>query len=163
LTAKYYSGKTLAFSIPALTHLITHPPAKKTKKSVRVLVMAPTRELALQTHDTLSAIGEPHGIHTVAVFGGVDKAGQIRALQAKSQIVVGTPGRIKDLVEGESLDLSGVEYLVLDEADRMLDKGFENDIRTIIGWTKSGAERQTLMCKFLLSVVFGATVLWCRS
>lgn len=125
--------------------------SKKSKRCVRVLIMAPTRELALQTHDTLSALSEPHDIHSVAVFGGVDKGAQVRALKGGSQIVVGTPGRIKDLVNDNALDLSGVDYLVLDEADRMLDKGFENDIRQIIGFTKPGAERQTLMCSWSIS------------
>ena len=97
-------------------------------------------------------------LSSVAVFGGVDKSGQIRALQAKSQVVVGTPGRIKDLVEGDALDLSGVEYLVLDEADRMLDKGFENDIRSIIGYTSAAAERQTLMCKSRTLSLYGLCV-----
>ena len=131
--------------------------------------MAPTRELAIQTHDTLFALGEPFGIKSVAVFGGVDKASQIQALRSSAstankkskqrqgdsggaKIVVGTPGRILDLVNDGVCDLSEVEYLVLDEADRMLDSGFENDIRSIIGYTKpispsNGKEsgRQTLM------------------
>ncbi|KAJ8518201.1 hypothetical protein ONZ45_g4704 [Pleurotus djamor] len=144
------SGKTLAFGIPALSQLLSSPPSSP---GVTVLVVAPTRELAVQTHDTLSALGEKFGIGSVAVFGGVSKEGQVKLLQAKqgkkskvvTRIVVGTPGRIKDLVEEGSCDLSGVEYLVLDEADRMLDKGFENDIRQIIGYTKQGSDRQTMM------------------
>lgn len=118
--------------------------------------MAPTRELAIQTHETLGALGEPFGIASVAVFGGVDKRGQIDALRnlAKekgkknvktTRIIVGTPGRILDLINDGVCDLSNVRYLVLDEADRMLDKGFENDIRSIIGHTVQGEERQTLM------------------
>ena len=146
-----HSGKTLAFGLPALARLVASPLPKDKKSkgkgttSVSVLVVAPTRELALQTHETLEKLGEPLGIASVAVFGGVDKGAQIKALKG-ARIVVGTPGRILDLVNEGACDLSRVSYLVLDEADRMLDKGFENDIRRIIGHTLQGAERQTLMC-----------------
>jgi len=148
------SGKTLAFGLPALARLISSP-APETKKgkgtTVSVLVMAPTRELAIQTHESLLALGEPFGIASVAVFGGVDKGPQVKSLKnanrdgKTTRIIVGTPGRILDLVNDGVCDLSRVNYLVLDEADRMLDKGFENDIRTIIGHTVQGSERQTLM------------------
>ncbi|KAH8101581.1 DEAD-domain-containing protein [Cristinia sonorae] len=145
------SGKTLAFGIPALNRIVassyghTKPVA---------LVVAPTRELAIQIHDAISSLGTPFNIRSVAVFGGVDKHGQIKALQREkkakpggmiTRVVVGTPGRLIDLVNDGVLDLSEVHYLVLDEADRMLDKGFENDIRKIIGFTKEGKDRQTLM------------------
>lgn len=116
-----------------------------------VLVIAPTRELALQTHDTLSTLGAPFDIASVAIFGGVDKGPQIKSLANANKdgkitrIVVGTPGRILDLVNDGACDLSRVDYLVLDEADRMLDKGFENDIRNIISHTRPQAERQTMM------------------
>ncbi|KAJ7232832.1 P-loop containing nucleoside triphosphate hydrolase protein [Mycena haematopus] len=147
------SGKTLAFGIPALARLITSPPPSNASSTISVLVVAPTRELALQTHDTLSALGAPLGIASVAVFGGVSKDPQVRMLRnlnkgkdgLTTRVVVGTPGRILDLVQDGVCDLSGVNYLVLDEADRMLDKGFENDIRNIISSTKQGAERQTMM------------------
>ncbi|KAF8807177.1 DEAD-domain-containing protein [Phlegmacium glaucopus] len=150
------SGKTLAFGIPALSRLV-----KSTSKSsstsgtstVSILVVAPTRELAIQTHETLSALGKPFGIASVAVFGGVPKEPQVKMLRNASRgkdgmvtrIIVGTPGRILDLMQEGVCDLSGVNYLVLDEADRMLDKGFENDIRNIIAGTKPAAERQTMM------------------
>lgn len=149
------SGKTLAFGIPALTRLLNLPSSKKASgTTVSVLVVAPTRELAIQTHDTLSALGKPFGIASVAVFGGVPKEGQIKMLQnankkkdgLTTRIIVGTPGRILDLAQEGVCDLSGVDYLVLDEADRMLDKGFENDIRNIIGQTKKIEDRQTMMC-----------------
>ncbi|XP_006454813.1 hypothetical protein AGABI2DRAFT_182780 [Agaricus bisporus var. bisporus H97] len=147
------SGKTLAFGIPALSRLIQSSRKSSKKPSVSILVVAPTRELAIQTHDTLSALGKPFGIASVAVFGGVPKGPQVEMLKnaAKAKggmvtrIVVGTPGRILDLVQEGACDLSGVDYLVLDEADRMLDKGFENDIRRIISSTKPMAERQTMM------------------
>lgn len=148
------SGKTLAFAIPALVHLINLPhPGKKDRTTVSVLVLSPTRELAMQTNDMLSQLGAPFGIASVAVFGGVPKEPQIQMLRNSSKaknslttrIIVGTPGRILDLMQEDVCDLSGVEYLVLDEADRMLDKGFENDIREIISKTKPSAQRQTMM------------------
>ncbi|KAG2364726.1 P-loop containing nucleoside triphosphate hydrolase protein [Suillus spraguei] len=146
------SGKTLAFGIPALAQLVAL--SKKTKKkesTISVLVVAPTRELAIQTHDALSALGAPFGIASVAVFGGVPKDPQVKALTNGNvdgkitRIVVGTPGRIIDLVHDGVCDLSRVNYLVLDEADRMLDKGFENDITKIISYTIQGEGRQTMM------------------
>ncbi|KAF8736639.1 hypothetical protein AX14_014212 [Amanita brunnescens Koide BX004] len=151
------SGKTLAFGIPALARLVKSSATQKnhqgSKSTVSVLVVAPTRELALQTHDTLSTLGKPFDIASVAVFGGVPKEPQVKMLRGASKvhegmttrIIVGTPGRILDLVQEGACDLGGVNYLVLDEADRMLDKGFENDIRSIISYTKQGSERQTMM------------------
>ncbi|KAF8168346.1 P-loop containing nucleoside triphosphate hydrolase protein [Crassisporium funariophilum] len=150
------SGKTLAFGIPALSRLInstSKSSSKSGKSTVSILVVAPTRELAIQTHETLCALGKPFGIASVAVFGGVPKEPQVKMLRnankekdgMSTRIVVGTPGRILDLMQEGVCDLSGVDYLVLDEADRMLDKGFENDIRNIIASTKPAAERQTMM------------------
>lgn len=151
------SGKTLAFGLPALARIVS---AKYSHSKPVALVLAPTRELAIQTHDSLSSLGESFGFRSVALFGGVDKASQIQLLRnsnsnkkgskssAKSlttRIIVGTPGRILDLINDQICDLGEVHYLVLDEADRMLDKGFENDIRSIIGHTKQGDGRQTLM------------------
>lgn len=120
------SGKTLAFGIPALSHLLSSPAAPTPKQSksktkdgaapqISVLVVAPTRELALQTHDTLAALGAPLGIASVAVFGGVAKDAQVRLLRSAdrahsglaTRIVVGTPGRILDLVTEGACDLSG--------------------------------------------------------
>lgn len=147
----------MAFGLPALARILSSsiPQPQKGESSVSVLVVAPTRELALQTHETLEALGDPFGIASVAVFGGVPKYAQIEALRNISKekgkkgkvtrIIVGTPGRILDLINDGVCDLGNVRYLVLDEADRMLDKGFENDIRNIIGHTRQGEERQTLM------------------
>ncbi|CUA73693.1 ATP-dependent RNA helicase DBP3 [Cryptococcus neoformans var, neoformans B-3501A] [Rhizoctonia solani] len=159
------SGKTLAFGLPALQHIISSPipssdsTSKKSKKSkkqsgttdVTVLVVAPTRELAIQTQQTLQDLGAPFGIGSVCLYGGEPKDGQRKALLSQNgdgrttRIVVGTPGRLKDFVEEGVCDLSRVSYLVLDEADRMLDKGFENDIRSIIEKTAPMEKRQTLM------------------
>ena len=110
------SGKTLAFGIPALSRLLTEPTVtekfSKSKSTVTVLVVAPTRELALQTHDTLSSLGAPLGIASVAVFGGVDKGPQVKSLAnankdgKTTRIIVGTPGRILDLVNDGACNLS---------------------------------------------------------
>ncbi|KAI3615590.1 atp-dependent rna helicase dbp3 [Moniliophthora roreri] len=145
------SGKTLAFGIPALARLILSP--LQGTSTITTLVLAPTRELALQTHETLSTLGQPLGIACVAVFGGVPKEPQVKMLKnldkgktgLTTRVIVGTPGRILDLMSEGVCDLSNVNFLVLDEADRMLDKGFENDIRKIISKTKPSTERQTLM------------------
>ena len=109
------SGKTLAFGLPALARLLGSPIDKKQAKgttTVSVLVLAPTRELAIQTHETLEKLGEPFGIASVAVYGGVDKGPQIKALKnmnkggKTTRVVVGTPGRILDLVNEGACDLS---------------------------------------------------------
>ncbi|TDL28972.1 DEAD-domain-containing protein [Rickenella mellea] len=152
------SGKTLAFGIPAIARIAPSTPqcvsqnSKKSKgkstttASISALVIAPTRELAIQTHDTMTMLGEPFGLRSIAVFGGVDKEPQKRALrEAGAAVVVGTPGRIMDLMDEGVCDLSRVTYLVLDEADRMLDKGFENDIRKIMKGCAPVEQRQTLM------------------
>lgn len=114
-----FSGKTLAFGVPAVSKLVgsmgvegTFKPSKKSKgkkssKSVQILAVAPTRELAIQTHDTFSELGKPFGLTSVAVFGGVDKGPQRLALrEASAAMVVGTPGRILDLIDEGVLDLS---------------------------------------------------------
>lgn len=143
------SGKTFAFGVPALQHLVTQAPAasngqKKSKKGngspqVSVLVIAPTRELAKQTHDNMDQLAPSLGFGSVCLFGGIPKYEQEQQLYSSPsvRIVTGTPGRVLDLARDGALDLSGVAYLVLDEADRMLDKGFEPDIRAIIGMCQS--------------------------
>lgn len=135
------SGKTLAFGIPALQYVIENKSSISKKKGiVQVLVIAPTRELAIQTRDNLARVSEPLGIGVYCLYGGVSKGEQVRDMKNYSlpvHIIVGTPGRVLDLAREGSLDLSHVSYLTLDEADRMLDKGFEPDIRAIIGMTKS--------------------------
>jgi hypothetical protein len=125
--------------IPALAHLLSSSGAGN---DMHALVLALTRELTLQTYNALSALD---AVRCAAMFGGVDKAQQVRAIKG-AQVVIGTPGHVLDLIGSGALTLGGVEYLVLDEADRMLDKGVKNDIRRIIGYAKQGAERQTLMC-----------------
>jgi len=139
------SGKTLAFSLPALAHMlhrIENQP-EGVPWGPTMLVLAPTRELAMQSQEVLEEAGKTSGIRSVCCYGGVPKWDQKRALRWGVEVVVATPGRLKDLCNMGCVNLKSVSYLVLDEADRMLDQGFEDDIRQIIGMTHP--ERQTCL------------------
>ena len=132
------TGKTAAFVLPILQRLASGPRGK-----CRALVLAPTRELALQIDEQVLALGYHVGLSAVSVVGGLDMRPQERALRAGAEIVVATPGRLLDHQRFGYVDLSQLEILVLDEADRMLDMGFLPDIRRILALLPS--ERQTLM------------------
>ena len=121
------TGKTAAFVLPILQHLTKGP-----LRRVRALIVAPTRELAEQIHKTAVELGQHTKVRSVAIYGGVGKGRQINALQRGAEIVVACPGRLLDLVSGGEINLSRVEILVLDEADRMCDMGFLPDIRRIL-------------------------------
>jgi ATP-dependent RNA helicase RhlE len=121
------TGKTAAFMLPILQHLTKGP-----LRRVRVLIVAPTRELAEQIYQAAIDLGKRTKIRSVTVYGGVNKNRQINALKRGAEIVVACPGRLLDLVGDGFIDLSKVEILVLDEADRMCDMGFLPDIRRII-------------------------------
>lgn len=138
------SGKTYAFTIPGLVHISSQlrNNNRKDKRPI-MLVVSPTRELALQSEEQAKRAGKSLGVRTICVYGGVSKQLQTEALQRGAEIVVATPGRLIDLINDNACDLSNISFLVLDEADRMLDDGFEKDIRTIIGLTPK--TRQTLM------------------
>ncbi len=131
------TGKTAAFMLPILQRLTTGP-----LKKVRVLIVAPTRELAEQIHETAVSLGKHTRIRSTTVYGGVSKNKQVEALRRGAEIVVACPGRLLDLVGDRSIDLSNVEVLVLDEADRMCDMGFLPDIRRILKLLPK--ERQSL-------------------
>jgi ATP-dependent RNA helicase DBP3 len=134
------SGKTLAFGVPCVRTIAALP--KDERKGIKAVIVSPTRELAVQIYDQLVALATPAGLSVVCVYGGVPKDPQVAACR-KAQIVVATPGRLNDLIGDGSADLSKADYVVLDEADRMLDKGFEEPIRQIISQTAT--KRQTLM------------------
>ncbi|HET7679129.1 MAG TPA: DEAD/DEAH box helicase [Xanthobacteraceae bacterium] len=136
------TGKTAAFALPILNRLATNP-ARPERKTCRVLVLSPTRELSGQILDSFRAYGRHLRLQTALAIGGVPMGRQVRDLMNGLHILVATPGRLLDLVQQNALRLSGVEVLVLDEADRMLDMGFINDIRKIVA--KTPAQRQTLM------------------
>lgn len=138
------SGKTLAFGIPCIRS-VSATNSKKSQIPARAVIVSPTRELAVQIHTQIEQLATPAALKSVCVYGGVPKDPQRLALST-AHIVVATPGRLNDLIEEGSADLSQVQYLVLDEADRMLEKGFEDAIRKIISTTPSTSQgRQTLM------------------
>ena len=131
------TGKTAGFMLPILQRLITGPLGP-----VRALIVAPTRELAEQIYQTAVDLGKNTKIRGVAIYGGVSKGPQVKALNRGAEIVVACPGRLLDHVNDGSIDLSRVEVLVLDEADTMCDMGFLPDIRRIL--THLPEQRQTL-------------------
>jgi len=131
------TGKTAAFLLPILQRLTKGP-----LRRVRVLIVAPTRELAEQTHQMSIDLGKKTKVRSVTVYGGVSRNRQVAALRRGAEIVVACPGRLLDLLGDGSIDLSQVEVLVLDEADRMCDMGFLPDIRRIL--KALPAQRQTL-------------------
>ena len=126
------TGKTAAFALPILHRLMEAGiPSAKVRRPIRALILAPTRELAIQIADCILAYSQNTQIRHTLIFGGVSQVPQVRALQRGIDIVVATPGRLCDLIGQGYVDLSHVETFVLDEADRMLDMGFIHDIRHI--------------------------------
>ena len=140
------SGKTLAFGIPCIRSVSSAASSSSLHRPfARAVIVSPTRELAVQIHTQILSLADSASLKTACIYGGVPKDPQRLAL-ATAQIIVATPGRLNDLISDGAADLGKVNYLVLDEADRMLDKGFEPDIRKIIASTpSSSAGRQTLM------------------
>ncbi|MGH6714801.1 MAG: DEAD/DEAH box helicase [Bradyrhizobium sp.] len=135
------TGKTAAFALPIL-HRILANRTRPQPKSCRVLVLSPTRELSGQILDSFNTYGRHMRPTTALAIGGVPIGRQVRSLMPGVEILVATPGRLLDLVQGNGLKLGQVEFLVLDEADRMLDMGFIHDIRKIVA--KLPTRRQTL-------------------
>jgi ATP-dependent RNA helicase RhlE len=134
------TGKTAAFCLPAI-ELLLQQSVRKTAPSV--LILAPTRELCSQIHSAVEQYAAETSIKSCAVYGGVGQGGQVRAIREGTQIVVATPGRLLDLLEQKLLKLNDIETFVIDEADRMLDMGFIDDIKNIIGRLPS--KKQTLL------------------
>ncbi|HEY7089641.1 MAG TPA: DEAD/DEAH box helicase [Tepidisphaeraceae bacterium] len=134
------TGKTAAFALPILNRLMTSPGKSRT---ARCLVLCPTRELALQIDESFRTYGRNVPIRRAVIFGGVNQNPQVDTLRRGVDVIVATPGRLLDLMQQGHVDLRGVEVLVLDEADRMLDMGFIHDIRRIVA--KLPSERQTLL------------------
>lgn len=141
--AKTGSGKTMAFMVPAALHIMAQPPTRPGDGPV-ALVLAPTRELAVQIEEeTRKVLRRMPAITTTCLYGGTPKGPQVRTLRAGVHIVIATPGRLIDLLEMNATNLLRVTYLVMDEADRMLDMGFELQIRKICSQIRT--DRQTLM------------------
>ena len=137
------TGKTAAFALPILHRLSLEPKQTGGKVRARCLVLAPTRELAVQIRDGFRAYGKFLGLRHTMIFGGVNQNPQVNDLRRGVDIIVATPGRLMDLMNQGHVDLSAIEVLVLDEADRMLDMGFIHDIRHIA--ESIPTNRQTLM------------------
>lgn len=140
--AKTGSGKTLAYMLPAIVHINNQPSLQRGDGPI-ALVLAPTRELAQQIQTIANDFGSASYVRNTCVFGGAPKGGQARDLERGVEIVIATPGRLIDFLESGRTNLKRCTYLVLDEADRMLDMGFEPQIRKILEQIRP--DRQTLM------------------
>ena len=134
------TGKTAAFALPILQ--LIHAKGNTPKGVIKALILAPTRELALQISENFHAYGKGTNIRHAVVFGGVSQFAQVNTLKQGVDVLVATPGRLLDLMNQGYIKLNHIEYFVLDEADRMLDMGFINDIKKIIA--KLPAKKQTL-------------------
>ena len=132
------TGKTAAFMLPILQRLTRGP-----LRRPRVLIVAPTRELAEQIHQTTAVLGGRTKVRSAAIYGGVGKGPQVAAIQRGAEIIVACPGRLLDHIGDGNIDLSAIEVLVLDEADRMLDMGFLPDIKRILRYV--GNRQQTML------------------
>ena len=138
------TGKTAAFAIPILQNIANEPKLPMGQKPpIRALILAPTRELAIQIGESFTTYSKYTGIRNLVVFGGVSQNPQTRALKQGVDILIATPGRLIDLINQKFIDLGNVKYFVLDEADRMLDMGMINDVKKII--TKLPKVRQNML------------------
>jgi ATP-dependent RNA helicase RhlE len=135
------TGKTAAFALPILQLLDSKKEASRTRV-IKALILAPTRELALQISENFSEYGRNLGISHCTVFGGVSQNPQVASIRRGVDVLIATPGRLLDLMNQGFIKLNSIEFFVLDEADRMLDMGFINDIKKVIA--KIPAKRQTL-------------------
>ena len=133
------TGKSAAFILPILHRLSKEPSSRK----VRALVITPTRELAEQIHQATVALGKNTRVRSVAIYGGVSKVPQLAGLRRGAEVVIACPGRLLDHINERGIDLSGVDVLVLDEADTMCDMGFLPDVRRILSHLPS--KRQTML------------------
>ncbi|EWC46466.1 hypothetical protein DRE_04189 [Drechslerella stenobrocha 248] len=142
------SGKTMAFAYPAVQYLSKLPKSERNpqKTGAKVVIVSPTRELAMQIYEQTEVLTKAAGLKDAAtcIYGGVPKDPQRESLK-KALVIVATPGRLNDFLEEGAANISRAGYVVLDEADRMLDKGFEDAIKTILGATPATPKRQTLM------------------
>lgn len=137
------TGKTAAFAIPILQNIHNEKAIPKKSKQIKALILSPTRELAIQIGDSFTDYGKYLNLTNTVIFGGVTKMHQVKALRAGVDILVATPGRLLDLMNQNYINLNAVNYFVLDEADRMLDMGFINDVKKVIA--KLPKSKQTLL------------------
>lgn len=137
------TGKTAAFALPILQILSKERDSHRSKRKIKSLILTPTRELALQISESFKVYGKFTGLKNVVVFGGVSQRAQTLKLREGVDILIATPGRLLDLINQGFINLKNINLLVLDEADRMLDMGFINDVKKII--EKLPSQRQTLL------------------
>lgn len=137
------TGKTAAFAIPTLQQLYSKEKELKASNRIKALVLAPTRELAIQIGESFNSYGKYTGLKNTVIFGGVSQKRQTDALKAGVDILIATPGRLLDLMQQKYISLQYIEFFVLDEADRMLDMGLGHDVKRIIA--KLPKERQTML------------------
>jgi len=149
------TGKTAAFLVATMAHIMANPKTDRRSGEVRALVLAPTRELAMQIHKDAEALGKYCGLRNLVVYGGMDHRRQRDQLSDPVDILVGTPGRLIDYMQSRHLNLSHVEILIIDEADRMLDMGFIPDVRRIVNSTPRPGQRKTQ----LFSATFSSAIL----
>jgi ATP-dependent RNA helicase RhlB len=146
------TGKTAAFLVALYQSLLTRPPAAtRSKTSVRALIVAPTRELAVQIHHDAEILGRHTGLKQAVVYGGVDYEKQRRQLEEGVDVLIGTPGRLIDYFKQHVFDLRHAQVLVLDEADRMFDLGFIADIRYLMRRLPHPEKRQSMLFSATLS------------
>ena len=136
------TGKTAAFAIPIIQLLCEANSDTRGKRVIRSLILTPTRELAIQIGESFANYGKNTNLKYKVVFGGVSQHGQVEALQRGIDVLVATPGRLLDLMSQNHIKLNNIEFFVLDEADRMLDMGFVNDVKKVI--KELPAKRQSL-------------------
>jgi len=137
------TGKTAAFAVPILQLLYSKYKVGKGLRNIKALVLAPTRELAIQIGESFTSYGKYTGLKSTVIFGGVSQKPQTDALKAGVDILIATPGRLLDLIEQKFISLQHIKFFVLDEADRMLDMGMIHDVKKIIA--KLPKSRQTML------------------
>ncbi|MBL8286288.1 MAG: DEAD/DEAH box helicase, partial [Acinetobacter johnsonii] len=126
------TGKTAAFAIPVIQLLSANKIPVMGKKPIRALVLTPTRELAIQIGESFENYGKNTKLNYKVIFGGVNQHSQVESLRAGVDVLIATPGRLLDLMNQRYVDISKIEFFVLDEADRMLDMGFIHDVKKVI-------------------------------
>lgn len=143
------TGKTAAFAVPILQILSTRQDSRKGRRLIKSLILTPTRELAIQIYDSFTTYGQYTKLKYGVIYGGVSQKPQEQVLQAGIDVLVATPGRLNDLIQQKLVDLNHVEIFVLDEADRMLDMGFLNDVKKVIG--RIPKKKQTMLFSATMS------------
>ena len=136
------TGKTAAFAIPILQNIVRDK-EKNDERNIKALIVAPTRELAIQIEENFAMYSKYLDIKDTVIFGGVNQSSQVRKIKAGVDVLIATPGRLLDLSNQKHVDLKNVKYFVLDEADRMLDMGMIHDVKKII--SRLPKERQNLL------------------